>query len=69
MIRNFQHHTKLFRFASLTRREQRSLVFHLLYIMDAFEYTVDISAVVDNMYQGLGIILPRQITFFMMLQR
>ncbi len=42
----------------LTVTEQRSLIFHLLYALDAFEYDISLDALVDNFKKGFGIIIP-----------
>lgn len=45
---------------SLTQTEQRSLIFHLLYAVDAYEYDISLDAVVDNFARGFGIIIPHE---------
>ena len=36
----------------LTRHDQRALVFHLLYAMDAFDYQVSLDSIADNLSRG-----------------
>ena len=38
----------------LSRHDQRALVFHLLYAMDAFEYQVSLESIADNLSRGFG---------------
>ena len=42
----------------LTVTEQRSLIFHLLYALDAFDYDASLEAIADNFNKGFGIIIP-----------
>lgn len=39
---------------SLSRHDQRAMVFHLLYAMDAFEYQVSLESIADNLSRGFG---------------
>lgn len=41
----------------LGQREQRSLVFHLLYAADAFDYTASISSIAENISHEYGFII------------
>lgn len=51
--------------SQLTQRQQRSLVFHLLYAMDAFSYETSLEAVSDNLSRGFGyIITPEDAVFY-----
>ncbi len=36
----------------LSRRDQRSLMVHLLYAMDSFDYEVSLESIVDNFERG-----------------
>jgi len=50
--------------ASLTQRQQRSLVFHLLYAMDACAYDISLQAIAENLSRGFGyIITPEDAVF------
>lgn len=40
--------------SKLSRHDQRSLVFHLLYAMDAFDYSISLESIADNMSRGFG---------------
>jgi len=42
---------------SLTQRQQRSLIFHLLYAMDAFAYEATLEGVAENLSRGFGYII------------
>lgn len=42
----------------LTARDIRSLVFHLLYAMDAHDYETPLQSVVDNINRGFNLDLP-----------
>lgn len=44
--------------SDLTITEQRSLIFQLLYAIDAFEYDVSLESIADNMYRGFGLRIP-----------
>ena len=41
----------------LSQRDQRSLVFHLLYAMDAFDYDVSLESIIENFAQVYGCII------------
>jgi N utilization substance protein B len=45
-------------FAELSQREIRSLIFHLLYAADAFEYQDSLSAIIDNFNRGFDLDIP-----------
>lgn len=42
----------------LSRREVRSLIFHLLYAMEGFEYQTTLDAIVDNFNRGFNLTIP-----------
>ena len=44
---------------SLSPRDQRSLIFHLLYAADSFDYDSSLEAIVDNFARGFGITIER----------
>ncbi len=48
----------------LTQRQQRSLVFHLLYAMDAFSYQTSLESISDNLSRGFGYIITPEDTVF-----
>lgn len=43
----------------LSRREIRSVIFHLLYAMDTFEYEVSLDEVIDNFNRGFSLDIPK----------
>lgn len=45
-------------YQDLSRRDVRSLVFHLLYAMDAFDYEEPLQTVVDNFNRGFNLSIP-----------
>ncbi len=47
----------------LTQTEQRSLIFHLLYALDAFDYDVSLESIADN-FSSFGFIIPRDSLVF-----
>lgn len=49
---------KAISYNDLSRREVRSLVFHLLYAMDSFEYESSLNAIVDNFNRGFDLAIP-----------
>ncbi len=49
---------------NLSQTEQRSLVFHLLYAMDSFDYDISLEALTDNFGKGFGIIIPQESKVF-----
>ena len=57
------HHTddselKISSYDNLSMRETRSLIFHLLYAMEAFDYDVSFESVVDNFNRGFDLTIP-----------
>lgn len=42
----------------MTESDQRSVVFHLLYAADAFDYQVSLESITDNFNRGYGIVIP-----------
>lgn len=47
---------KLYR--DLSARDKRSLVFHLLYIMEVFDYEASMESIVDNLNRGFHMDVP-----------
>lgn len=45
-------------FNDLNRREIRSLIFHLLYAADAFDYQESVEAIIDNFNRGFELDIP-----------
>jgi N utilization substance protein B len=42
----------------LSRRDVRSVIFHLLYAMETFEYEVNLEEVIDNINRGFSLDIP-----------
>ncbi len=45
-------------YTDLSRREKRSLIFHLLYAAEAFDYQSSLESIVDNFNRGFGLDIP-----------
>ena len=43
--------------SELSQRDIRSLIFHLLYAMDSFDYSVNLKSIVDNFKHGFHIVV------------
>lgn len=43
----------------MSQRDQRSLIFHLLYAIDAFDYDVSLESIVDNIERGFNLLISR----------
>jgi len=52
----------------LSRRDVRSLIFHLLYAMEAFGYQESLDAIVDNFNRGFDLEIPRDSEVFQVAQ-
>ncbi len=52
----------------LFRRDARSLVFHLLYVAEAFDYQESLEAIVDNFNRGFHVDIPRDSKVFTVAQ-
>ena len=50
-----EHHIS---YEKLSRREVRSLIFHLLYAMEGFDYTVSLESIIDMFNRGYGWDIP-----------
>jgi N utilization substance protein B len=46
------------RFSELTQREKRSLIFHLLYAAESFNYQSSLNAIIDNFNRGFNLDIP-----------
>jgi len=51
-------------YSDLSRREVRSLIFHLLYSMEAFDYSISLAALVDNYNRGFNLDIPEDSDVF-----
>lgn len=47
-----------FSMEDLSRREIRSLIFHLLYAMEGFDYTVSLESIIDMFNRGYSLEIP-----------
>jgi N utilization substance protein B len=45
-------------FEALSARDKRSLLFHILYVAEAYDYQMTIDAIVDNLNRGFGLDIP-----------
>ncbi|MEX0940386.1 MAG: transcription antitermination factor NusB [Candidatus Babeliales bacterium] len=45
-------------FESLSQRDKRSLIFHLLYAADSYDYQVSLESLVDNLNRGFELNIP-----------
>ncbi|HVT62092.1 MAG TPA: transcription antitermination factor NusB [Legionellaceae bacterium] len=45
-------------YADLSKREKRSLIFHILYAAEAFDYQCSLESIVDNFNRGFGLDIP-----------
>ena len=52
----------------LSRRDVRSLILHLLYAMDAFEYDCSLESIVDNFNRGFDLAIPYESEVFKITQ-
>lgn len=49
---------------TLAASDQRSLVLHLLYALDAFDYQVSLESIADNFGRGFGVIISKNSDVF-----
>ena len=47
-----------FSYNDLSRREVRSLIFHLLYAAESYDYDISLEALVDNFNRGFDLSIP-----------
>ena len=55
---NLLEDLKPIRYAELSRRDIRSLIFHLLYAVEAHEYNTHLMSIVDNLNRGFDLDIP-----------
>ena len=53
----------------LSRREVRSLILHLLYAIDAFDYDISLEAIADNFNRGFELAIPFDSEVFKVAQK
>lgn len=44
----------------MSQRDQRSLIFHVLYAIDAFDYDVSLESIVENIEKGFNLSIPKE---------
>ena len=49
---------ELLSYSDLSRRDVRSLIFHLLYVAEVFDYQESLEAIVDNLNRGFNLEVP-----------
>ncbi len=54
-----KNNEKLISCDSLNQRDKRSVIFHLLYAMESFDYDISLDSVTDNFGRGYGCIVDR----------
>jgi transcription antitermination protein NusB len=47
-----------FEYSTLSRREQRGLILHMLYAMDSFDYQTSLTSLVDGFNRGFDLNIP-----------
>lgn len=52
----------------LTHTDQRSLIFHLLYAAEAFDYDASLESIADNFSRGFGFTIPVDSSVFIQAQ-
>jgi len=53
-----QDYTRDIKYSELSRRDIRSLIFHILYAYDAFDYSCSLESIVDNLNRGFELDIP-----------
>lgn len=49
-----------FSYDELSRRDIRSLIFHLIYAAECFDYSVSLESIIDNFNRGLDLGIPEE---------
>lgn len=57
---NNNQHPESISFESLSQRDKRSLLFHLLYAAESYEYQTSVESLVDNINRGYHIDIPME---------
>jgi transcription antitermination protein NusB len=57
-----------FSYDDLSRREVRSIIFHLLYAMEGFDYQISLESIVDNFNRGFDLNIPLESESFSVAQ-
>ncbi len=53
-----QNTEKSLKYSDLSRRDLRSLMFHIFYAYDAYNYQVSLESIVDNLNRGFDLDIP-----------
>lgn len=53
-----EHGDEIIPYAELSRRDIRSLMFHLLYAAESFDYQTSLNSIAENLGRGFGIEIP-----------
>lgn len=61
--------SKTITYNDLSRREVRSLILHLLYAIDAFDYDRSLESIVDNFNRGFDLAIPFDSDVFTIAQK
>jgi N utilization substance protein B len=59
-----ENETREIRYDDLARREVRSIIFHLLYAMESFDYQVSLGELIDTFNRGLDLQIPMDSELF-----
>jgi len=54
-----EHELQEIVYSDLSRREMRSLIFHVLYAMECFDYDSSLEALIENFNRGFDLEIPR----------
>lgn len=57
-IQGLTESDKDIKYSELSRRDIRSLIFHILYAYDAFDYQTSLESIVDNLNRGFDLDIP-----------
>jgi len=57
-VPEMEEDTTVITYDDLSRRDVRSLVFHLLYAMEGFDYQTSLDTIVDNFNRGFDLTIP-----------
>ena len=55
---------KILNYDDFSRREVRSLIFHLIYAMEGFDYQTSLESIVDNFNRGFDLNIPHDSEVF-----
>jgi N utilization substance protein B len=55
---NNQSNEKHFDIKSLSQRDQRAIIFHILYAAESYDYHLSVEAIIDNLNRGFELDIP-----------